>query len=264
MITNPILLGLAVFPVLLLALYVYRKDKFEKEPFGMLVKAFFFGCLSVIPAIILEGILSTPLALSGLDELPFFGGLYNGFVVAGFSEELCKLLLLTWAVWKSPNFNEYFDGVVYATFVSLGFACIENISYVFFQDSIYEMFGTSISRAIFAVPGHFLFGVTMGYFYSLARFQPERRRLNLAKALIFPMLLHGTYDSLLMIPEGSDDLFLNGIFFLVFIGFDICLWIWGTRRIRHMQELSSTQESQGPQRPEGPHNDGFKNIDWNV
>lgn len=87
-----IMLALAVLPVIVLAVFIYRKDKFEKEPLKMLVRAFLFGCLSVLPAIFLESFLSSLYTGFGGDSLPgVFSGLYNGFVVAGSSEELSKL-----------------------------------------------------------------------------------------------------------------------------------------------------------------------------
>lgn len=237
---NVILVALAILPVIVLAIFVYRKDKFEKEPLRMLFKAFFFGCLSTIPAVFLETFLSA----GGMSLTGALQGAYTGYVVAGCSEELCKLLLLTLAVWKSTEFNEYFDGIVYATFVSLGFAGLENLMYVFSQDTFSTAFATGSMRAVLSVPGHFLFGVVMGYYFALAKFQPKQRGANLFKAFFYPMLLHGTFDALLMIPEamGEDGAIVQGVLFLVFIYFDIRLWRVAMRRLKHLQELSQGQQ----------------------
>lgn len=273
-----ILLALAVLPVFVLGTYVYRKDKFEKEPISMLFKAFFFGCLSVLPAIFIESWLSSVYSLFGGDFLPgAVEGLYTGFVVAGFTEELCKLLLLSIAVWKSRYFDEYFDGIVYATFVSLGFAGLENIMYVFGQDTFGASLATGSVRAILSVPAHFLFGVVMGYYFALAKFQPEKRTDNIAKALIYPMLLHGTFDSLLMVPEamGVDGTIVAVVFFVVFLYFDVKLWKIGMRRLRSLQEMdgSNAGYSRGNQYS-NPDDDGsssnsntmqdpFSGFNWN-
>lgn len=274
-----ILLALAVLPVVVLAFFVYRKDKFEKEPFRMLLKAFIFGCLSALPAIFLETFLTGVYTGLGGNYLPgFFSGLYNGYIVAGCSEELCKLLLLTWAVWKSRDFNEYFDGIVYATFVSLGFAGLENIMYVFSQEGFSTALMTGSMRAILSVPGHFLFGVVMGYYFALAKFQPATRRENLIKAFLYPMLLHGTFDALLMVPEamGIDNSLFASVLFIVFIYFDIKLWKVGMRRLNHLQELTAQQEAESTyseasgysgynQWQEPPQqDDAFKDFKWDV
>lgn len=258
------LLILAVLPVLVLSIFIYLKDKFQKEPIGMLLKAFFMGALSILPAIFLETFLSnfTPI-------LPVSSSIYTGFVVAGLSEELCKLIMLYWAVWKSPHFDEYFDGIVYATYVALGFACFENISYVFNQNTFDAAFATGSVRAIVSVPGHFLFGVVMGYYFALAKFQPSKKRTNLIKALFYPILLHGTFDALLMIPEGFNEsigLISSGLI-IIFIWFDIRLWKIGSRRLKELQAMSQSQENA---QYDSVNNNGsnpntsLDDIDWNV
>lgn len=235
---NLTLLAISVLPVFVLAMVVYFTDKYNKEPFGMLAKAFLFGALSIPPAALQESFLSL------FDpQMPLFSGLYTGYVVAGFSEELWKLILLSLAVWRSRHFDEYYDGIVYACFVSLGFACFENISYVMGQGSYFDALQTGTIRAIVSVPGHFLFAVVMGYYFALAKFDPSRRFKYLFLALLVPTLLHGTFDALLMIPESFDmghDI-ISGVLLLVFFWFDIKLWKWATRRIKQLQALSAEQ-----------------------
>ena len=116
------------------------------------------------------------------------------FVVVALSEEGFKYLLLKKRTWYSSEFNCQFDGVVYAVFVSLGFALWENISYVL----MYGL-GTAAVRAVTAVPGHACFGVFMGAFYGLAKrydnFGDEYRSRRCRRfAVLVPVLLHGAYD----------------------------------------------------------------------
>ena len=235
----------AVLPVLVLLYFIYKKDKYQPEPIGKLIWTFIVGCLSVVPAALLESGLM--LLSPDAGQMPVLNGLYNGYIVAGFSEELCKLLLLLWVIWRSPHFDEYFDGIVYAAYLSLGFACIENIGYVFQGED--QMF-TALMRGLLAVPAHFLFAVTMGYYVSLAKFDPSHRSSHLFKASLFPMLLHGTYDALLMVSgslgeaygeESTVVLITCGVLFIVFIVFDIKLWRWGLKRIKRLQERSKEQ-----------------------
>lgn len=223
----------AVVPVVLLLFFVARKDKLNPEPLGKLLLTFFVGCFSVVPASLLESLLS-PYA----PPTPILNGLYTGYVVAGFSEELCKLLLLMLVIWKSRHFDEYFDGIVYAVFLSLGFACVENVGYVMTGN---DPLATALMRGLLAVPAHFLFAVTMGYYLSLARFDPQGRRKHLVRALIYPVLLHGTYDALLMVSENVQqyNFLISGTLMLIFIYFDIKMWRWGLRRIKRMQQRST-------------------------
>ena len=48
------ILLLAILPPLLIAYYIYQKDKYDKEPKSLIIKSFLFGCLGIIPAIFLE------------------------------------------------------------------------------------------------------------------------------------------------------------------------------------------------------------------
>lgn len=247
----------AVLPVLLLLYFIYRKDKLNPEPLGKLLLTFFVGCLCVIPAGLMESVIM-PLGPSA-EVAPVLNGVFTGYAVAGFSEELCKLLLLLWVIWRSPQFDEYFDGIVYAAFLSLGFACVENIGYVMSGD---DPMTTALMRGLLAVPAHFLFAVTMGYYVSLAKFDPAGRRGHLWKALLYPVLMHGTYDALLMVSSnlgGSDGGLATGVtlvLFVLFIVFDIKLWRWGLKRIKRLQERSKEQDCD-KLRP-------FDGFTWNV
>lgn len=230
----------AVLPVVILLIFIYRKDKYQPEPVGKLLLTFFVGCLSVIPAAFQEGLLS---GFSPSEEsMPLAAGLYNGYIVAGFSEEMWKLLLLMWVIWRSRYFDEYFDGIVYAVYLSLGFACVENVMYVFGSE---DPMAIAFTRGLLAVPAHFLFAVMMGYHLSLAKFDPSRRGLHLFRALLYPMLMHGTYDALLMVSSnlGGDEgqYAVIGVLFVVFVIFDIRMWRWGLKRIKRLQERSKEQ-----------------------
>ena len=230
------LLVAAILPVIILLIAIYKADKIEKEPIGKLIVVFVFGALSVLPASSLEMLMS-----SHEPDGAVVGGLYKGYCVAGLCEEFVKICVLFIFVWHSRHFDEYFDGIVYAVYASMGFACVENVMYVFSTGSL----STAAMRAILSVPGHFLFAVTMGYYFALAKFASNRRGRYLVLAFLFPVLLHGTFDALLMIPEGMEDEGLRwmvaSVLFVVFIIFDIKMWKWGMRRIHRLQYLSEEQ-----------------------
>jgi len=215
------LLVIAVAPVLVVLVYVYVRDKYEKEPIGLLLKAFFAGALTVIPILFVENILQARGAdLSGYTHMA-----YNAFVVAGFTEEIFKFFALYLVIWKNKEFNEKFDGIVYAVYVSMGFATVENIMYVAGYGS-----GTGISRALTAVPGHALFGVAMGYYFGLAKLSPENKSKNFLYALLLPIGLHGMYDFILFTR--------HQYLLLVFIPFLIYLWRAGFRKMKEHSDNS--------------------------
>jgi RsiW-degrading membrane proteinase PrsW (M82 family) len=215
------LLIVSLAPVVIIAAYVYFRDKYEKEPFRLLFFALLAGGLTVIPVLLLEQFLSS--------FNTFFYGLsgaaWKAFVVAAFSEELFKYMALFLLIWKSPEFNEKFDGIVYAVYVSLGFAAVENVLYVM-EGGI----STGLMRAITAVPAHAIFGVTMGFYFGLAKFYEKERATLKLKALGFPMLLHGIYDFILF----TEIEWLT----IVFIGFVVYLYVSGLKRIRTLSDQS--------------------------
>lgn len=237
-----LLLFLSILPVILLMVFIYFKDKYQKEPVKSLLKAFFGGMLAVVFTLITVGIISL-----FFYYIPFIPQtvFYDSFITASIPEELCKFLIFMMFIWRDKNFDEYFDGIVYATFISLGFACIENIMYVF-GASVESFSGglhTSIVRALLSVPGHFLFGVILGYFLSLAKFRPEKRGRYIILGLLFAMLAHGLFDWLLMFSDRMDDI-LSGLIYSLFIAGDVWLWILGMKLIRKQQQNSLLQAQQ--------------------
>ena len=216
------LLALAILPVIVLGTYIYVKDRFQREPLPLLLLTLLCGALIVLPVALVEGWLQNLCPFDGEK-----GALYTAFVVAGCTEEGFKLLALYWLIWRNKHFDEYFDGLVYAVFISLGFAGVENVLYV-----IDGGVQTGIVRALLSVPAHFLFAVVMGYFFALAKFY-RNRRWNMFLAFFVPMLLHGIFDGLLMVAEVSET--MQGVCLFGFIIFDIILWKIGKKRLRQLE-----------------------------
>lgn len=258
--TNIILLALSILPAILLMVYVYVKDKYQKEPFKSLAKAFFGGILAIILTLVLVGIIDYFSSNApGLTETVF----YSAFFQAGIPEELSKFLMFMIFIWRDKNFDEYFDGIVYASFISLGFACLENILYVFGASvaSFYGGIATGVLRALLSVPGHFLFGVIMGYFLSLAKFSEGKRLGYILAGLLLAMGAHGLFDWILMFSDGLNGL-TSSIIYIAFLVGDILLWRQGLKLIRKHQQNSLLQ-SQKAEALE-PVQDEYKHIDWNA
>ena len=172
-----IILLIALLPIAILVFYIYHKDKKSPEPTRQLVKAFFYGILSVP----LSFCMSIPLGLIGIypaDATSILESVSTAFFGAAIPEEIAKFIMLWLLLRKTPYFDEKVDGIVYAVCVSLGFAALENIMYIFSNEEAYLSVG--IARAIFAVPGHFCFGILMGYYYSQAKFYPKTPTKNKA------------------------------------------------------------------------------------
>jgi RsiW-degrading membrane proteinase PrsW (M82 family) len=215
------LLFISLAPIFIIAFYIYSRDIYEKEPISYLLKALSIGAIIVLPVVFIEKQLSVPAEkLEGISNAAWIA-----FIVAGLTEEGMKYLAFLLFFWKSSNFNERFDGIVYAVYISLGFAGIENILYVFSGG-----YSVGIVRALTAVPAHALFGVVMGYYFGLAKFYPKFRGVYLILAFFLPFVFHGLYDFLLM---------ANSPFFLsIFIPLFIYFWIIGFRKISIASDAS--------------------------
>jgi RsiW-degrading membrane proteinase PrsW (M82 family) len=189
------LIAMALAPVLSVIIYIYFRDKYEKEPMGLLLRSFFMGVISIIPALILEMIAGS---IDFFISTDFQSVALYAFVGVGFSEEFSKFLFLRLFIFKNKNFNEPFDGIVYAVMISMGFAAAENVMYVFNG-------GESVAwlRMFTAIPAHAAFAVLMGYYVGKARFSVSNSFLLLINALLIATVFHGAYDFFLMLKDYS-------------------------------------------------------------
>lgn len=216
----------ALLPVFIILLYVWKLDRYEREPINFVLKAVLFGAIFSLPVAFIErfmvGMLPNYFSVETVEY-----GLAENVICVGLIEELSKLLAFMFVVWRNPNFDHRYDGIVYAVAVSLGFAGLENIMYVL-------NFGTqvSIGRAIFAIPGHATFGVFMGTALSRAKHCVLKgnwfgKFFFLIFAILIPTVIHGIYDFLL--SDQANAAGYNNYFIIFVIILDFIAW----RKIKH-------------------------------
>ena len=213
----------AILPALILLVYIYNQDTVEKEPPQLLFRLLLMGVVAGLLSIVLEEIGTVVLNSLVSQENPAYV-IFLAFLVVAVVEEGTKFFLLNRTTWRNPNFNYRFDAIVYAVFVSLGFAAFENIGYVF-------GYGLTVapSRALLAIPGHMSFAVFMGYFYGRAKLDStygdeEKARLNKWLGYLSAVFLHGFYDSCAMIGSAAAT--------IVFVVFIIAMYIVVYRLIK--------------------------------
>lgn len=188
------LLLLAVAPVLIIILYIYYKDKYEKEPKRLLLFSFLLG--SIVSVIITLGLYFIYDSVLPLGHDTILQNFIKAFFVVGLSEEFSKYVIVRYYAQPNNEFNEPFDGIVYAVMVSMGFAATENIIYV-----LEGGLSTAILRAFTAVPAHASFAVLMGYFMGKAKFSKQHRIQYNLTGLLLASLFHGSYDFFLFIKS---------------------------------------------------------------
>lgn len=189
------LLVLAIAPSVAFIMWVYMKDKYEKEPLRVLVKFFILGVAISLIGIIIEGLLMNVNVWSGYSYY-----IYVSFIVAALTEEGLKAIALIPFLLREQNFNEKLDGIIYSIFLSLGFATVENIIYIIYENSS-QVIEIGITRGIISIPAHIMFAITMGYYISKYKFSVEKlkKREYLIMSVLVPILLHGIFDFILMI-----------------------------------------------------------------
>ncbi len=216
-----ILVAAAVVPAAALLFLVYRMDTVEKEPWSLLGKLLLFGAISCIPAFVVEMVLDNAVGnILWAGSLPYYFA--RGFIVAALVEESLKFLFLYLFTFKNKAFNYRFDGIVYAVFVSMGFAILENVLYVLGNGLIEGEFSDglrlAIIRALLALPLHATCGVYMGISYGQQKIRSLQRRTSFVRIALacLPMaiLIHGLYDALAF---SAGDYPICGMFFLLFV-----------------------------------------------
>jgi len=187
----PVLSYLAFAPGLFLIVIFYFVDR-EKEPLTLIIGTFFAGMAASIPIAFLE--ISTQFLFvhlvknvsSNLAQISYM------FLVVGPVEEVLKFGAVMAVVFASRQFNEWYDGILYAMVASLGFATLENIIYVIPGGPT-----VGLVRFFLSVPAHALFGGIMGFFLSGAKFSNKTFPWLLG-ALLIPAFLHALFDAFLV------------------------------------------------------------------
>lgn len=198
-----------IVPAVVAMWVVDRLDRKRPEPPRLRRLVAVMGMVSVIPAVVLELLVSHGTADAIGSELTYQGASFNSFVVAAAIEEACKIAVIYWVVWRRPEFDERMDGIVYACRAGLGFALVENVLYLLQQQTLSGQLTVWVMRALLAVPGHALWTGMIGYCAARRRF--DRRGLGLVGGFLLAVAFHGAYDLAIFVQqplhlEGHDEI----------------------------------------------------------
>ncbi len=216
------LLAISSAPGAGIILYIYLKDKHEREPLSLLIRSFVFGVLAVLVTFMI----SFPLEMFvPVDETNLSQQAVHAFLLVALVEEFSKFLFVRGILYNNSHFNEPFDGIVYSVMVGMGFATFENIMYVS-QGGV----ATAVMRMFTAVPAHATFAILMGYFLGKAKFEPKRGYMAVV-GLLAATAFHGAYDYFWFIS------FIPGIWVGALASLVVGLWL-SRKAIRIHQEAS--------------------------
>ncbi|SHN19912.1 glutamic-type intramembrane protease PrsW [Gracilibacillus kekensis] len=214
------LISVSIAPAFALLSFFYLKDEYELEPIFSIFRTFLYGALLVFPIMFIQYAFQE----EGVAQSLFL----QSYFVYGLFEEFFKWFIFIFTTYKYSRFNTVYDGIVYGVSISLGFATVENILYLFAHGIEF-----AIGRAIFPVSSHALFGVIMGYYLGRAKFKNNRGISYLLLALLLPTFLHGTYDFIIESIRGQ---WIYGL-----VPFMVLLWLLSLRKVKIANEISQTQ-----------------------
>ncbi|ALC81438.1 MULTISPECIES: glutamic-type intramembrane protease PrsW [Bacillus] len=196
------IISAGIAPGIALLLYFYLKDQYDTEPIHIVIRMFILGVLLVFPIMFIQYVLE--------QENVVTNKLLLSFLSSGLLEEFFKWFLLMVGIFQHVEFDDHYDGIVYGTSISLGFATLENILFLVGHGLEY-----AFTRALLPVSSHALFGVIMGFYIGKLKFSEKKaRRKWLILSLGLPVILHGFYDYILLSLENWLYLMLPFMFFL--------------------------------------------------
>lgn len=188
---------LAIAPGVAICLFIYSKDRYEKEPLINLAVSFLLGMLSTFLPLLVQAVTGDMIGRAGHHD--FLSYAIFAYLIVAFSEEGSKFLMLRLYAYPKKIFNEPFDGIVYSVMVGMGFATLENIEYV-----LHYGIRTGFVRFFLSVPAHGAFAVLMGYYMGLARFNRSGSVWLMWKGLLIAVFFHGSFDLCIFLQEDKE------------------------------------------------------------
>ncbi|MFH0823376.1 MAG: PrsW family intramembrane metalloprotease, partial [Pseudomonadota bacterium] len=154
--------------------------------FHNIAAVFALGCASTLPAAILEHVTEATVAQPSVLQ----SAAVSLLLIAPI-EEFLKLCAVWVGIYRSDDFREPMDGILYSTTAALGFACIENLVYMGVMGP-----GIFVARVVLATPAHVMFSAMWGYSLGIARFRKRNEIATVARGLVLAIVLHGGYNSI--------------------------------------------------------------------
>jgi RsiW-degrading membrane proteinase PrsW (M82 family) len=207
---------------------VYFSDKFEREPLFRIFNAIILGMMATLIVIVIKKIVPLPEYAA---EMGWANTVMINFLSVGFVEEMAKFSMILFFIYKWDDFNEYFDGPLYAGLVGVGFALSENLAYMIkplagliasdiaLDPDQARLIALNVLVKFRLYPGHFLFGFIAGFFIARAKFSDDDKKfkeiLYLGIGFILSVCMHGIYNSTVLL--GTITLFQAYVVFLFLI-----------------------------------------------
>lgn len=207
LVLEPASVLLTVVPIAIVAPVLIWIDQVEPEPVGARIHALLWGATI---SIAVAGTVNSAVAI-GVGESA------AAVISAPLVEEFMKGLGVVWMV-RRRELDSVTDGLVYAGWVGLGFAMVENVEYFVAASDDGVLAETFVLRALVTPFAHPLFTLWIGWAVGWA----VARRRNVRRAAIGGGLvavgLHAAWNGSLVATASSGTLAILMIAALVFLG----------------------------------------------
>jgi RsiW-degrading membrane proteinase PrsW (M82 family) len=189
-----ILVGLllALVPAAVWLTVFYLQDRAEPEPKQFVLGVFILGVLlaAAVGQPLIEDVFEVNRWASG----SLFLRLLAGICVVGITQEFLKYAAVRYSVFRSAEFDERIDGIIYGAAAGLGYATFLNVQYVL-QNGGVDLGIGAVRVAIIALAHASFAGVT-GYFLGRAKFE-NRGPFWLPAGLLLAATLNGVVSTLI-------------------------------------------------------------------
>ena len=218
-----------LLPLVFWGAYHYYKDRARPEPVRNLLICLGAGIVAAFLGRVLYlaldeiGLRYDAFELAETNRLALLGYAIAGI---GFIEEFAKVLVFLLLVPRFTEFDEALDGIIYASFIALGFATVENVHYLGYLD-----LQSSVARAFASPMVHILFASIWAYYTGCALLDGRHAGLVAAASLVIAVLLHGIYDFLVIAERAS---YGPAAALLILV-----VWLWRMQLIRNLQRAAA-------------------------
>ena len=230
---NPATLVFALLlPLAFWAAYHYYHDRHRPEPLGNLFLCLLLGA----GAAYLNRVMYLGLEVVGLryDALELAltnkpGLLIYSVLGIGVTEELAKMLPFVLIVLRFRAFDDARDGIVYASFLALGFSVVENLHFLQYLGTV-----EGIARGFASPVVHIVFASVWGYHIGEALLTRRAVMPTALRWLAVTAVLHGIYDFIVLgFPAPA---------LLIAATLIVAVWLWRLRKIASLGDQRHTDD----------------------
>ena len=231
----------AIIPMLSYLLIIWWADRYDREPFWLVLKNYLWGALGAVTfAIVWSVLISALVSVFVKDEIHL--GNIETILVAPFVEEITKGAFLFLTI-RNKKFDNITDGIVYGGAIGLGFGMTENFLYfITYGDTLANWMLIVIIRTLFSAVMHCVSTATFGAFLAYSRFKKASLKIfYVLTGLIIAIFIHLAWNLSVSFEQTTLLGFLFMIFTIALFISVFAISISGERKIIFIELLDEAQ-----------------------